>query len=882
MRIVCAAKNCKYSSINEDSRQIMFINFPNDATSKIWAQHCGRTDLLLKSNEELHLNYYICSHHIEDHYYISKIDPVIIDERAVPTLFGSDFVTEKDARNVFYTNEETEVTDSAVLSYCDTNVDVDQYHGIGIRFSNLCRICGEPSVDGIEIFATKGIELKLKEKINLHLPVTIDVKDVMPQKLCLNCCNKLDIAHSLIITSLRTDMKLKKFLNINEELNYDNRYNKIVQQCSLEIAEEMCPNEETQTTLIELSSNSMGDSSVNQEITGKLNHLEEIHTINNIEDKMQSELNSFIESHNKRNKEDECTNKTMQHYPKNGVINFNKISCIRCNNSFKSQEMFENHKIFCYVKETTVKEQKEINSNLNSRLRRDSNNVEINLECISKESCNTCHKNFPNEKRLIEHKLSYCTFFEEEQYKLSNKPNANEEQYGTDNDTCDTINITLIEDNKKCGHCDRIFNTKKELLSHITQCHKSRLLLKCIICDRSYEKWSSLDVHEATHRIDKPYLCDLCGKSFKHSNNLRGHKRTHLDDSKKKRHICEICGNAFRSRFHLGEHMNQHNGNKPYPCDKCGKAFYKRIQLRQHTLSHGLNKHICPICGTAFNRKGNMNTHLKRHNNGNGMYTCSVCTYRCKTMSELKLHRKKHTEQDIIDSIRKKCIDKTIWQCKSCNRIFSTRTVLLNHERTHKKEKMNIECNVCGKKLSSKNSLIYHKRSMHSTERPHMCHYCGGSFLSKEARLIHERIHTGERPYVCKVCNMEYKCSSNLNQHMKIHSGAKPYKCKHCSKCFTRKGALSVHERVHTGEKPFSCDTCGRTFSQKNDMLKHTKAHQSKSLHCEQCNETFTRKNDILKHVTLHEQNNSMIEEYAEVQKQVESYNIDIHCSQFQ
>lgn len=65
------------------------------------------------------------------------------------------------------------------------------------------------------------------------------------------------------------------------------------------------------------------------------------------------------------------------------------------------------------------------------------------------------------------------------------------------------------------------------------------------MCDKSYEKWASLDIHEATHRLDKPYLCDLCGNI---PHNLRGHKRTHLDDSKKKRRICDICGNAFRSR----------------------------------------------------------------------------------------------------------------------------------------------------------------------------------------------------------------------------------------------------------------------------------------------------------------------------------------------
>lgn len=82
---------------------------------------------------------------------------------------------------------------------------------------------------------------------------------------------------------------------------------------------------------------------------------------------------------------------------------------------------------------------------------------------------------------------------------------------------------------------------------------------------------------------------------------------------------------SYFYRFHLGEHMNQHNGNRPYSCEQCGKAFYKRIQLRQHKLSHGSNKHVCPVCDATFNRRGNMNTHMKRHN-AVGAYTCSVST----------------------------------------------------------------------------------------------------------------------------------------------------------------------------------------------------------------------------------------------------------------
>ncbi|CAK9822238.1 Endothelial zinc finger protein induced by tumor necrosis factor alpha [Anthophora retusa] len=876
MKIVCAAKNCKHSSDNEDSAHVMFINFPNDDTSKIWAHHCGRTDLLMKSNEELHLNYYICSHHIEDHYYISKTDPVIIEQHAVPTLFESQTIEEKTSKNIFDRNESTEITDN-VLSYCDMDVEIDQYRDISIKFSNLCRICGESSLNGIEIFAAKGMELKLKEKINLHLPITVDMEDLMPQKLCMNCYEKLEATHLLVINSLRTDMRLKRFLNINEELNYDNKYNSIAKKCFLEIAEEMCPSETTEVTSIELSSDKVEEISMNQEITKKFSHLENINTQkdnfgNSIRKEIQSELNSFIESYNEKDKGQKSINITTKNRPNN------EIHCIHCKDTFKTEEMFENHKMLCDEEETITQKQKENNSNVNDR---QSSNVKImNFQYVMK-TCNICHEHFENEKLLAEHKLSYCKLLQEEHYEVSNKPNMNQEQSDIYNDS-QISNIPPMETNKKCGHCDLVYSTKKELLNHIIEYHEGQLSLKCNICNRSYDKWSGLDVHEATHRLDKPYLCDLCGKSFKHSNNLRGHKRTHLDDSKKKRHVCEICGNAFRSRFHLAEHMNQHNGNKPYSCEKCGKTFYKRIQLRQHKLSHGLNKHICPVCGTTFNRKGNMNTHLKRHNNGDGTYTCSVCMLRCKSMSELKLHRKKHTDQDIIESIKRKCNDKTIWQCNNCNRIFSTRAVLLNHERIHKGERISVECNICGKKLASKNSLIYHTKSIHSSERPHMCQYCGESFVSKEARLIHERIHTGERPYVCKICKMEYKCSSNLNQHMKIHSGVKPYKCTYCDKSFTRKGALNVHERIHTGEKPFACETCGRTFSQKNDMLKHTRTHNAKSLRCEQCDEIFAKKKDILKHIVLHEQNNSTIQEYIEVQQQIESYTVDIPCSELE
>ena len=62
-------------------------------------------------------------------------------------------------------------------------------------------------------------------------------------------------------------------------------------------------------------------------------------------------------------------------------------------------------------------------------------------------------------------------------------------------------------------------------------------------------------------------------------------------------------------------------------------------------------------------------------------------------------------------------------------------------------------------------------------------------------------------------------------------------------------------------------------------MIKHTKIHDGKSLSCEQCGKMFVKRKDILKHIDLHEEN-PIIQQYIEVQQEMESYNVDIACSE--
>lgn len=116
-------------------------------------------------------------------------------------------INKRDSTNIF--------EKSYHLQEVDVSYNTTKYHDI----KNVCRICGGPAMQGVDIFSDKGVELKLKEKINLHMPISIDTVDPStPQRICTDCCNNLEITHLLIVSCLRTDMRLKRLLNFAGEV----------------------------------------------------------------------------------------------------------------------------------------------------------------------------------------------------------------------------------------------------------------------------------------------------------------------------------------------------------------------------------------------------------------------------------------------------------------------------------------------------------------------------------------------------------------------------------------------------------------------------------------------------------------------------------------
>lgn len=329
---------------------------------------------------------------------------------------------------------------------------------------------------------------------------------------------------------------------------YENKYNTLVEECSLEIAQEICMSDSTHPT----SASSITNKIVNTDLETDLRELENGEFSetqnNNVESIAKSvvplELNAIIQAYREFNKKhSETAEETVWQTQQDKIQNENhSILCFQCHTMCETQEIFENHKIFCVKRGNArkhitiydiVKDKKQKNEVVDLKLEIKSSwtgnkkleseqlmDIFENYESVQSTYCTICNQLFETRQDFKNHRYVHTNL---------------------------TKNA-VTESSKRCGHCKEIYYDKKELLNHIAQSHEGRLSLRCFTCDKTYEKWSSLDIHEATHRVDKPYLCDLCGKSFKHSNNLRGHKRIHLDESIKKRHVCDVCGKAFRSR----------------------------------------------------------------------------------------------------------------------------------------------------------------------------------------------------------------------------------------------------------------------------------------------------------------------------------------------
>jgi hypothetical protein len=198
-------------------------------------------------------------------------------------------------------------------------------------------------------------------------------------------------------------------------------------------------------------------------------------------------------------------------------------------------------------------------------------------------------------------------------------------------------------------------------------------------------------------------------------------------------------------------------------------------------------------------------------------------------------------EYDFVDPDYEINSSDNIFQCKYCQKIYKSNSILLKHEK------------------------------LHSGIRPFACKFCEKSFTIKSQLKNHEKRHTGDLPYNCKKCNKKFLRPSVVNQHEKICPGKvdkvfkkscimddeKQFSCNFCPKKFISMTSLQIHEIIHTGEKPFDCKFCDKKFNQKGNAKTHEALHyEDKGIEgkfsCRFCKEKFHYHHVMIRHLKIH------------------------------
>uniref|UniRef100_A0A1B0DEI2 C2H2-type domain-containing protein n=1 Tax=Phlebotomus papatasi TaxID=29031 RepID=A0A1B0DEI2_PHLPP len=242
----------------------------------------------------------------------------------------------------------------------------------------------------------------------------------------------------------------------------------------------------------------------------------------------------------------------------------------------------------------------------------------------------------------------------------------------------------------------------------------------CRVCGKVLSSEKSRNVHEQTHSMEKPYICTFEG-----------------------------CDKAFSIQYYLSRHQRIHKNEKKYKCEMCERTFRFSSTLYNHTWQY----HNCTECDSKFTEHSDLLEHQKMHDAAPGNFLD-------KPPSKGKSRR-----------------------CKTCGKLFASRSYLKTHMLTHSGIRLN------------------------------KCLYCERSFRDKHVMKKHMKIH--ERPEKAFKCNVEDCISSfdrepDLKRHIKRYHIEFLHRCTFCSKEYKTKSHVQVHiRRDHLKEDaPLKCTQC--------------------------------------------------------------------------
>ncbi|XP_038220512.1 zinc finger protein 28-like [Zerene cesonia] len=222
----------------------------------------------------------------------------------------------------------------------------------------------------------------------------------------------------------------------------------------------------------------------------------------------------------------------------------------------------------------------------------------------------------------------------------------------------------------RCSQCDSVFTSVEEL-----EIHMSKHTISCQECGRYFKGKHTLRMHiRRIHNAHRQYICDSCQRTFNTKSRLESHMATHSVALAEKLSYCGICKvqykNIYVYRNHLKNSVN--HSERAYKCSHCNKIFASKLYLQKHIDFYHLLKspYKCIICKKLFISEWRLVNHRQKHH---GLartrdHICNICGKRFYTSSTLRSHQLTHSE------VRS-------FMCEDCGHTFKQRPALYTHYR---------------------------------------------------------------------------------------------------------------------------------------------------------------------------------------------------------
>ncbi|XP_013164386.1 PREDICTED: zinc finger protein 595-like isoform X2 [Papilio xuthus] len=139
-----------------------------------------------------------------------------------------------------------------------------------------------------------------------------------------------------------------------------------------------------------------------------------------------------------------------------------------------------------------------------------------------------------------------------------------------------------------CKECGKVLKTKTSIANHM-ESHSKRII-KCQICFKPMKHYNARIKHMSEeHNIRHKFKCHICNREYNIKHYLATHiRQTHGHKNKK----CSECHMAFITNHGLKKHMLKHTGEKPFTCTICLKSYARSYTLKEHMRAHA-DRRIC-------------------------------------------------------------------------------------------------------------------------------------------------------------------------------------------------------------------------------------------------------------------------------------------------